>query len=249
MITLFLIFSFFTTSFISGIFGMAGGMLLLGILLILYDVPTAMLLFGVVQIASNGTRTFLWKSFIQWKTVFFYMCGVSISLIMMFFIAFIPPPFLIYILLGILPFAALVIPKETFPCITRKEGSILAGMIIMLFQGLAGSAGTLIDVFFQKSYFNRRTIVATKAMLSCGNQIVRTIYYLLHSTLNFSPVQIYIWGILTAILGTITASWGLTHMSDENFRKYSKYIIYFISSIYLVYGFYLMVKEFQIYKW
>jgi uncharacterized membrane protein YfcA len=247
MMTFFLIASFFSTSFISGIFGMAGGMILLGILLIFYDVPTAMMIFGIVQIASNGTRTFLWRTFIQWKIVFFYMCGVSLAFMIIFFIAFIPPPYLIYLLLGILPFLSQVMPKKLSPCITKKEGAIVAGIIIMLFQALAGSAGTLIDVFFQKSSLSRKTIVATKAIISCGNQLIRTLYYTLNASLIVSSFGIYIWGISMAMAGTITAGLVLSRMSDESFRQYSKYIIYCISSVYLVYGFYLMVQELYIF--
>ena len=52
------------TSFLSGIFGMAGGMILLGVLLILLDVAPAMVLFGVTQFASNGWRAALWRRFV-----------------------------------------------------------------------------------------------------------------------------------------------------------------------------------------
>ncbi|HSN19689.1 MAG TPA: hypothetical protein VLS49_03380, partial [Usitatibacter sp.] len=44
------------TSFVSGILGMAGGMMLLGILLAVLPVPTAMALHGITQLASNGGR-------------------------------------------------------------------------------------------------------------------------------------------------------------------------------------------------
>src|ERR1700751_556328 len=54
------------TSFISGIFGMAGGMLLIGFLLVLLPVPVAMVSHGVIQIAANGWRAWLWRHHIKW---------------------------------------------------------------------------------------------------------------------------------------------------------------------------------------
>ena len=48
------------TSLLSGIFGMAGGMILIGVLLVLLPVPEAMMLHGVTQLASNGWRGLLW---------------------------------------------------------------------------------------------------------------------------------------------------------------------------------------------
>ena len=50
------------TSFISGIFGMAGGIILLGVLLLFLDVAPAMMLFGTIQTASNGWRAALWRA-------------------------------------------------------------------------------------------------------------------------------------------------------------------------------------------
>ena len=44
------------TAFLSGIFGMAGGMILLGLLLAMLPLAQAMLLHGITQLASNGWR-------------------------------------------------------------------------------------------------------------------------------------------------------------------------------------------------
>jgi uncharacterized membrane protein YfcA len=48
------------TSFLSGVFGMAGGLVLLGILLAVLDVAPAMVLHGATQFAANGWRALLW---------------------------------------------------------------------------------------------------------------------------------------------------------------------------------------------
>jgi hypothetical protein len=44
------------SSFISGVFGMAGGMVLLGVLLVYFDVATGMVLFSIIQLTANGWR-------------------------------------------------------------------------------------------------------------------------------------------------------------------------------------------------
>ena len=54
-----LAFSTLVTSFISGILGMAGGMILMGVLLALLPLPAAMMLHGISQFASNGGRAFM----------------------------------------------------------------------------------------------------------------------------------------------------------------------------------------------
>src|SRR3954466_14134623 len=44
------------SSFLSGVFGMAGGMVLLGVLLNYFDVPTGMIFFSIIQLFANGWR-------------------------------------------------------------------------------------------------------------------------------------------------------------------------------------------------
>ena len=65
------------TSFISGIFGMAGGMLLIGFLLVLLPVPVAMVFHGVIQIAANGWRAWLWRHHVKWSVVLQFGAGVG----------------------------------------------------------------------------------------------------------------------------------------------------------------------------
>src|SRR5918993_3020258 len=51
----------FATSFLSGIFGLAGGLVLMGMLLLFLPVTTPMVLHAITQMASNGSRAFLWR--------------------------------------------------------------------------------------------------------------------------------------------------------------------------------------------
>ena len=47
------------SSFVSGVFGMAGGMILLGMLLVFFDVATAMVLFSVIVASANIWRVLM----------------------------------------------------------------------------------------------------------------------------------------------------------------------------------------------
>ncbi len=69
------------TAFLSGIFGMAGGLVLIGILLVLMPVPEAMMLHGVTQLASNGWRGILWIRHVRWSAIAAYLGGCALALI------------------------------------------------------------------------------------------------------------------------------------------------------------------------
>src|SRR6202035_728193 len=68
------------TAFLSGLFGMAGGLILIGVLLALMPLPTAMVLHAITQMASNGWRAFLWRRHIRWRSVAVYLIGCALAL-------------------------------------------------------------------------------------------------------------------------------------------------------------------------
>ena len=53
------------TAFLSGLFGMAGGLILIGVLLTILPLPSAMVLHAITQMASNGS----FGSQPTWQTV------------------------------------------------------------------------------------------------------------------------------------------------------------------------------------
>ena len=63
------------TATLSGIFGMAGGMILMAFLTFTYSVGAAMMLHGVTQAVSNGYRAVINRSDIVWRLVATNMAG------------------------------------------------------------------------------------------------------------------------------------------------------------------------------
>src|SRR5262245_45164609 len=100
------------TSFISGIFGMAGGMLLIGFLLFLLPVPVAMVFHGVIQIAANGWRAWLWRHHIRWRVVLQFGLGAVASLAVFSSFSFVPDKSLVLLVVGLTPFVALSVPQR-----------------------------------------------------------------------------------------------------------------------------------------
>ena len=152
------------TSFISGVFGMAGGLILLGGLLLVLDVAPAQILFGTTQFASNGWRAVLWRAHVRWGIVARYLVGSLVAFAAMRLVAVLPDKGWMYVGLGALPFLVRLLPKSLDPDIERPGAPYLCGAVIMVTQLLAGAAGNVLDVFFQQSKLDRKTIVATKAV-------------------------------------------------------------------------------------
>jgi uncharacterized protein len=144
------------TSFLSGVFGMAGGMILLGVLLNYFDVATGMILFSIIQLFANGWRVVQWRSYVLWP-IFGSFAG-------MWMIAFVPDKAMVYLALGLMPFAVEALPAAMRPNIEWRGVPLLTGVATTIIQILAGVRGLFLDIFFQKSALDRKTTNATKAV-------------------------------------------------------------------------------------
>jgi len=235
--------SVLATSFISGVFGMAGGMVLIGILLLLLDVAPAMILFGVTQTASNGWRCLLWRQHIRWDIFWRYALGSALMFVAFRFIAFLPDKIMIYLGMGLMPFLVEALPLRWQPHIERRGAPVFCGALVMACQLLAGAAGNILDLFFNKSDLDRKAIVATKAATQTLAHILRVLYFgsLSMDALAELPWWIHVGCIGLAFNGTTAATRVLNAMSDTNFKKWSRVIILTVSAIYILRGLILAV--------
>lgn len=230
------------TSFVSGIFGMAGGLILLGVLLIWLDVAPAMVLFGTIQTAANGWRAVLWRRHVHWSIIWRYLLGASVAFALMRAISFVPGKAFLYLGLGLIPFAAYALPKALTPDITRPWGPYICGFVILILQLLAGATGHILDIFFQKSPLDRREIVGTKAVTQCAGHLMRIAYFGSFASAYDASIPGWAYGgaLLLAVVGTTLAGFVLERMTDLNFRSWSRRLTIGISLVYLSRGLWLL---------
>jgi uncharacterized protein len=225
------------TSFLSGVFGMAGGLILLGLLLVYFDVPTAMVMLSVVQFAANGWRAILWRRFVRWRIFWFYVVGAVVAFLLMRLIAFIPDKAFVYFVLGITPFVAEVIPKEMRPNIEWRGVPFVTGLLTTVIQLLSGVGGLFLDMFFQKSMLDRKTTVGTKAITQTFSHVLRGAFFTSFGGLGGAsdavPPWAYAVAVVLAIVGTSLAPLVLERMTDHGFRQWTRNIILSVSVIYL----------------
>ena len=235
--------SIIATSFLSGLFGMAGGMVLMGLLLVILPVPAAMVLHGVTQVASNGARAWLWRGHIVWKLFTGYMAGAVAALGLFAAIQFIPSKAVVLIFIGLAPLMALAMPDRLMPNLLKPTHAAACGFVCTVLQLLAGVSGPIFDAFFVKSGMGRKAQVSTKAVAQTFGHFVKLVYFggIVVSDENYVAPELMVVAVATAIVGTWLSRRILEGMSDANFRASSQRIIVTISAVYLTQGFYLAV--------
>ena len=232
------------TAFLSGLFGMAGGMILIGVLLVLMPLPTAMVLHAITQMASNGWRAFLWRAHIKWRPVSVYLIGCAIALAVWSITRYVPDKPIALLLLGITPFMARLLPSDVKPNPDSIWQGSVYGSICMGLMLMTGVSGPLLDTFFLGGNFERRQIIATKATCQVASHLTKLIYFggIIDQAATLNPVLALV-AIAASMLGTTLSRRVLEAMSDQQFRRWANHLITTVAGYYLLYGGWLWVAK------
>jgi uncharacterized membrane protein YfcA len=226
------------TSFVSGIFGMAGGMILMGVLLALLPLPAAMMLHGMVQLSANGWRALLLRSEIDWRVFIGYAAGALIALGLFAMAQFVVGKPLALIAMGITPFIALALPKQLHLNVERRGHPFACGITCLSLSLTAGIAGPLLDVFFARSTMDRHSVVATKAITQSFSHGLKIFYFggVLAVDGGAVPSWLAATMVLLAFAGTSLSRPVLERISDRSFRVWTRWAMMAIGATYLASG-------------
>ena len=228
IISVTLLFVFFT-SLLSGVIGMAGGMVLMAFLGSFFSVPVAMVVHGWTQAFANGYRSFLSRRHIRWDYAGLYILGLFVAYGLFELVAFKPTRQVVFFFLGLLPLVTFFkVNKTRWITIESHFGRFICGLFVQVTQLLAGASGPLLDIFFQNSSLNRHEIVATKGLFQTIGHIAKILYFLplLDASARATfPDWFFVAAIILSGLGTQAGKVVLDRLSDIQFRKYSRWAI------------------------
>ncbi|MET3898816.1 putative membrane protein YfcA [Devosia sp. UYZn731] len=232
----------FTTSAISGVFGMAGGLILLALLLIVLPVGTAIAVQGVIQIVANGSRAILSRKFINWRILGTMMMGLATAGVILWIARYTPALATVYIAVGLMPILVWIPASWLQLDAAKPVHAFVCGFVGGGLNLTVGVSGPSIDIFFIRTTLDRRTVVATKAAMQVLSHIAKVVFYW-QATMVLTSLE---WGAVAlaapfAIAGTSAGYWVLQRMTDVNFRVWMRWIVTGIGVYYLVQGTLLLI--------
>jgi len=225
------------TAFLSGIFGMAGGLILIGVLLVIFPLPAAMVLHAVTQMASNGWRAILWWRHIVWKILVFNVAGCLVSVALWSITLYVPDKAVALVLLGFSPFIVRAIPDSVLP---RTFGPLQVagtGLVSMMLMLVTGVTGPLLDTMFLRSPLERRQIIATKAACQLFSHGFKLLYFgaLIDQAGHVEPWFLAV-AVASSMVGTSLGKFLLEKLTDSQFRVWSNRLITGLATYYVGYG-------------
>ncbi len=228
----------FVTSFISGILGMAGGMILMGILIALLPVATAMLLHGITQFAANGWRTWMLRGSVRWRVFRGYAIGSIAAFVFFGMVQIVVSKPMALIMLGAMPFLALMLPSKWHLNVERRWHSEACGAVCMALALVAGVSGPVLDVFFIRSKMGRHAVVASKASTQSLTHLLKIVYFgemLASGNAAMAPwIAVVMIGL--AFTGTTLSKRVLERIDDSAFRSWTRWTMMSVGAVYLASG-------------
>jgi len=228
------------TALISGIFGMIGGMILMGIYATLFTVTSAMILHGVTQLASNGSRVFLYQKHILWRHVRYYLMGSCLAMAAFAWIRFIPSRGVLFMTLGSLPFLMLL-PLSPKLDGQKPHHAVLCGGLVTISQLTGGASGPLLDIFYVRSPMTRFQNMGTKAFTQSIGHFLKLSYFATVAWMSpkirieFSPWIIFPC-ISLALVGAVIGKQIVQRLSDLQFQRYTHFLVLGVGLIYILRG-------------
>lgn len=229
------------TSLLSGIFGMAGGLVLVGVLLVLLPLQDAMALHAVTQVASNGWRAAFMLRHVRWRLVGAYVLGCLAATAIWSVFRWVPDKPVALIALGVSPFLLKLLPARLKPDSEKPAHATACGLASMSLMLLTGVSGPLLDAFFLGGKMDRHGIIATKAVCQVQGHGLKLLYFgaLVADPGTLDPV-VAVGAVFASMLGTVLARQVLDRLTEAQFRRWAGRIVTTIAATYIAHGCWLL---------
>jgi len=242
----FIALSAFVTALLSGVFGMAGGLVLMGALALVLPVSAAFVTHGVLQLVANGWRAILHRAHVRWDIVGWYaLASIAAGLLVSLVVAAPSKP-LLFILLGLVP-ALTWLPQGWLKLdAARPPQALASGFLVTGLNLMAGVAGPLLDIFFVAKELTRHAIVATKAATQVFSHLAKIVVYgaplLAARPQGLPPLWLFALAIPLSMIGTWCGGLILEKMTDVNFKRWTRWIVTAVGVVYLAQGIQLLLS-------
>jgi Sulfite exporter TauE/SafE. len=231
----------FLTSTLSGVFGMAGGMVLLAALLTILPVATAIAIQGAIQIIANGSRAWFSRAFIDWRIIASMVAGILLAAALLFAVRYQPDLATVCIAVGLMPILVWLPRGWVQLDASRPIQALACGFISGGLNLAVGVAGPSIDIFFIRTQMDRRRIIATKACIQVISHGAKVVFYgTTAAAMTSGDWLLVALAAPFAVAGTNVGYMILQRLSDDGFRRWTRWIVTLLGIFYLGRGIILL---------
>ena len=209
----------FLTAMLSGIAGIGGGTILIGIFYAIGLAPAqAVPLHACVQLVSNASRVTAYFRHVEWRAIGWFLLGT------------VPGPFLvaplvahadvhvIELVLASLIIASLLPSKSEKSTLPARWAFLIAGILNGSIGMFVGATGLFVGRLFMRPEWRKETMIGTLALCQCIGHLMKILGYASIGFQPFDDLGLLLPLLIAVVLGTVAGKLLNQQLSEERFR-------------------------------
>lgn len=221
--------SVFCCSIISGMMGMAGGVLFLGILASFVETTYVVPIYAVVMLVSSSSRSILFHKHINWQIVLRYALGLLPGALLGIYVFQLLPKDLIKLSMGIFILAAIFLPVSKSESRFNVGIFVPVGLVAGFFGIFFGASGPLTSSFYIRQGIIKEALIASKSTCSVLEHALKIFLFGLIGINVLSYGGVILCLVLAVIPGIYIGKRFLNKISDRYFLVAFKVILFFLA--------------------
>lgn len=220
----------FLTAALSGVAGLGGGTILIGVLYALGMAPVeAVPLFAAVQFVSNSARTVAYLKHVEWNAAgWFALAAVPATFLLAPFAAQADADWVRLILAGLI-LASLMPGRADEAPLPPRSSFVVAGFLNGSLGMFVGATGLFVGRLFLRPEWRKETTIATLALTQTFGHGLRVLAYGFVGFSAFADPALLSALCLAVIAGTWTGKRLNSRLSEQSFATLFKAILLVLS--------------------
>lgn len=221
----------FGTAFLSGVAGLGGGTILIGVLYATGMAPAeAVPLFAAVQLVSNSSRTVAYLRHVEWRAAgWFSLAAVPATLLLAPFAAAVNAD-LVCLLLALLILASLVPGQADKAPLPPRGAYLTAGLLNGSLGLFVGATGLFVGRLFFRPEWNQETTIGTLALTQVIGHGLRVLAYGFAGFSVLAMPQLLLPLAAAVMAGTWAGKRANARLSRAHFDRLFKAILLLLSA-------------------
>ena len=216
-------------SIVSGMTGMAGGTILLAVMVMVVETSSVVPLHAGVQLVSNSTRVVLFFKHIKWRILLLFIAGIIPGALVGIFIFRSIDKEVVKLLMGIFILLVTYAPKSKREVRASYNLFLPVGLVAGVIGIFFGAIGPFIAPFFVRKDVLKEELVATKAACQAVTHVIKIFLFGFIGINVLDMWKIFLPLCAVVIIGTLIGKKLLGRMSDALFKKIFKVILTLIA--------------------
>ncbi len=220
----------FITAALSGIAGVGGGTILIGVLYALGLTPTvAVPLHAATQFVSNLSRTIAFRKHVEWRAAgWFLLTAAPTPFLIAPFVARAEVHWIELLLAALILFSLRPTRDDTEP-LPQTPAFLLAGFLNGTIGMFVSATGLFVGRLFLRPEWSKETVVATLAMTQTLGHLLRVLGYASVGFAVTERLDLLLPLVIAVIVGTIAGRALHDRLDETRFRRLFKAILAVLS--------------------